>query len=63
MMLAGIYIGNRRRELFNKTALLRKSCEEGKVLAQFDALFLPEALGWHEFWQSEFVNIEKLGGN
>lgn len=57
-MYKGIYTGD-KAHLFNRGALLMFN--NGRAFAQFDAVFLSEAFGWHEFDTSDFVIIEKIG--
>ena len=49
------------KHLLNNTALLRPGCCEEKVLAQFNALHLKEAFGWHEIPRKDFVNFIAFG--
>lgn len=47
-----------RKDLHFKGALLQQDPEtEDNYIAQFDALYLPEAYGWHSFFKRLFVNI------
>ena len=54
----GIYTGS-RKDLYNKGALIHID-ENNKCSAQFNALFLPEAFGWHQFDIKDFSNLEEL---
>jgi len=65
VMMHGIYshdIGNDERLYYKGALLLPHPGDESKLLAQFDALHLPEAHGWHEFPAKYFVNVRKLDG-
>jgi hypothetical protein len=51
-----------RKDLRLKNALVRPHPDKPDyVLAQFDALYLRESHGWHEFPASSFVNLRTLG--
>lgn len=59
-MRTAIFVGDREKypHLFNKSAIIRRGKWPDKVLAQFDAMHLKEAFGWHEFDLKDFVNQE-----
>lgn len=63
MMLHGKYSADRgpdKRLWFKDALLMQDPANEDNYLAQFDALHLPEAFGWHPFPKSYFVNLVEL---
>lgn len=54
----GIYVGS-RKDLFNKGALIHVDMA-GKCEAQFNAVYLREAYGWHPFDFKDFKNLEQI---